>query len=235
VSPTTPPVACRHGKVVVSDGAGEAEVATARKLIIPAKAAVDPDDVAALSVDELEQLVQATPTTTPIWTDAATLEQTSAALEIDTTGKRAVRVDGVELGDAPLRVRVMPGRHTVETADAAGHFRRAGWVDVTAAKPAHLIVQPEAAPTGGTAIRRRELHAGIDSKRLAQCTRALTKAGLSSYVNIEISIDETGAVGFLNILDTDLSATTASCVRDALADVRFKAGAAATFRDKIDL
>ena len=64
---------------------------------------------------------------------------------------------------------------------------------------------------------------------------AAAKAGLTSYVNIEISIDETGAVGFLNILDTDLSATTASCVRDALADVRFKAGASATFRDKIDL
>jgi ferric-dicitrate binding protein FerR (iron transport regulator) len=228
-------VACRHGNVVVSDSHGTAEVATARKLSVTTDAPIDQKRVRALSVDELEQLALATPATTPIWTDAEALLRTSAALEVATVGTRAVRVDGVELGEAPLFVRVMPGRHTVETADAAGRFRRAGWVDVAASKPAKLIIQPDAAPTGGTAERRRQLHAGVDQRRLAQCTRALTKAGLSSYVNVEISIDETGAVSFLNIIDTDLSSTTSSCVREVLADVRFKSGPSATFRDKIDL
>ncbi|HSD88122.1 MAG TPA: FecR family protein [Kofleriaceae bacterium] len=228
-------VACRHGRVVVSDPAGTAEVATARKLAVAARAQVDPTRVAALSAAELDQLAEATPATMPMWTDAATLVQTSAALEIATVGKRAVRVDGVELGEAPLRVRVMPGRHTIETADAAGRFRRSGWVDVTAAKPARMVVQAEAAPTGGTAERRRQLHAGIDQVRLANCARAIKKAGLSSFVHIEISIDETGAVAFLNIIDTDLASSTASCVREVLADVPFRGGPAATFRDKIDL
>ncbi|HUS33129.1 MAG TPA: FecR family protein [Kofleriaceae bacterium] len=228
-------VACRHGKVIVTDSHGTAEVATARKLVTTQDAPLDPQHVRALTVDELDQLAQATPAMTPIWTDADSLVRTSAPLEISTTSKRAVRVDGVELGDAPLLVRVMPGRHTVETADAAGRFRRAGWVDIAAAKPARLVVQPDAAPTGGTAERRRQLHAGIDQRRLAQCTRAITKAGLASYVHVEIAIDETGAVGFLNIIDTDLSSSTASCVHDVLADVRFKPGASATFRDKIDL
>ncbi len=220
-------VACRHGRVVVRDTRGETEVATARKL--------SAGKVAALSVAELDELAAATPATLPVWTDAQSLVQTSSALEIATVGKRAVRVDGVELGEAPLRVRVMPGRHTVETADSAGHFRRSGWVDVSADKAARLVVQQEAAPTGGTAERRRQLHAGIDHDRLAQCTRAITKAGLTAYVNIELSVDATGAVEFLNIIDTDLASNTSACVREVLADVRFKPGAAATFRDKIDL
>jgi hypothetical protein len=220
-------VACRHGRVVVRDTQGETEVATARKL--------SGGKVAALSVEELDELASATPATLPVWTDAQSLVQTSSALEIATVGKRAVRVDGVELGEAPLRVRVMPGRHTVETADSAGRFRRSGWVDVSADKAARLVVQAEAAPTGGTAERRRQLHAGIDHDRLAQCTRAITKAGLTAYVNIELSVDATGAVEFLNIIDTDLASNTSACVREVLADVRFKPGAAASFRDKIDL
>lgn len=223
----TTDVACRHGKVVVRNARGETEVATARKLRA--------GQLAALTVDELDELAAATPATLPAWTTAETIVQTSSPLEITTVGKRAVRVDGVELGEAPLRVRVMPGRHTVETADSAGRFRRSGWVDVSAAKAARLVVQAEAAPTGGAAERRRQLHAGIDYVRLAQCTRAIAKAGLSAYVNVEVSVEETGAVGFLNIIDTDLASNTSACVREVLADVRFRRGPAATFRDKIDL
>jgi hypothetical protein len=230
-------VACRHGRVAVRDAGGELEVATARKVELAPTAAITDAHVVALSVDELEQLADATPATMPLWTDAKALLQTSSILEVATVGSRAVRVDGVELGTAPLRVRVMPGRHTVETADRAGRFRRAGWVDVEPAKPARLAVQAEAAdaPTGGTAARRRQLDAALDHARLAQCTRAITKAGLTAYVAFEISIDETGAVQFLNVVDSDLPSTTRSCVREVLADVHFKAGPAATFRDKLDL
>jgi hypothetical protein len=37
------------------------------------------------------------------------------------------------------------------------------------------------------------------------------------------------------VLDTDLPLATAGCVRDILAGVRFPAGAAATWRQRIDL
>ena len=230
-------VACRHGKVAVRDASGEVEVATARKLELAAQAKVDSVRVVALTADELDQLAAATPAMMPLWTDAQTLLQSSATLDIATVGARDVRVDGVELGEAPLRVRVMPGRHTVETADRAGRFHRAGWVDVEPAKPARIAVQAEATevPTSGTSARRKQLRGGIDHGKLAQCTRAIRKAGLTAYVAFEISIDTSGAVQFLNVVDSDLPASTRSCVRDVLADVRFKPGLAATFRDKLDL
>jgi len=231
-------VACRHGRVAVRDRAGEVEVATARKVDLAADAHLDAARVVALTAAELDQLADATPATLPVWTDAHALVQTSAALEIATAGARAVRVDGVELGQAPLRVRVMAGRHTVETADRAGRFHRAGWVDVAPGTPARLAVRAEATdvtPSGGAVARRKQLHAALDHARLAQCTRAITKAGLSAYVAFEIAIDETGAVELLNVVDTDLPATTRTCVRDVLADVHFKPGPAATFRDKLEL
>jgi hypothetical protein len=234
---TTTRISCRHGRVSVRDAGGELEVATARKLELKSATAITDARVVALSVKELEQLADATPATLPLWTDAKALLQTSSILEVSTVGARAVRVDGVELGNAPLRVRVMPGRHTVETADRAGRFRRAGWVDVEPAKPARLAVQAEAAEarTGGTAARRKQLRAALDQARLALCTRAISKAGLTAYAAFEISIDETGAVQFLNVVDSDLPSTTRGCVREVLANVRFKPGPSATFRDKLDL
>ncbi len=235
---TTTRVACRHGVVAVRDTGGELEVATARKVELPGTMPASAARIRPLTADELDELAAATPATLPLWADAQTLVRTSAALEIATVGRRAVRVDGVELGVAPLRVRVMPGRHTVETADRAGRFRRAGWVDVEPAKQARLAIQAEAteaAPTGGTAARRRQLRGALDHTRLAQCTRAIRKAGLSAYVTFEISIDETGAVEFLNVVDSDLPSSTRGCVRDVLTEVHFRPGPAATFRDKLDL
>ena len=45
-----------------------------------------------------------------------------------------------------------------------------------------------------------------------------------------------GAVNFLNVLDSgDLDTQTTSCVREVLADVRFGAGDAATWRERIGL
>jgi hypothetical protein len=66
--------------------------------------------------------------------------------------------------------------------------------------------------------------------------RSIAKAGLTgTYVQIEISVDGEGAVGFLNVVDTDLPSATANCVREVLADVQFGHGAAATWRERVDL
>jgi hypothetical protein len=230
-------VACTHGTIVVRDGTGEVIITGDQAIELAAAATIATARVSTLTIPERDALVLATPRTLPVWTTPVQLAQTSSALEVTMPGRRDVRVDGVEVGQGPLRVRVMPGRHSVETADPAGRYRRAGWVDASAGKAARLDVQPEVAvPADGIATRRKQLRAGIDRAALARCTRAMNKAGVSgAFVQIEISIDPTGAVGFLNVLDTDLPSTTSSCVRAVLANVPFKSGPAATFRDKLEL
>jgi hypothetical protein len=229
-------VACHHGVVTVRDRAGAVELAAEQRLAVATGHAVSAERPVALSADEAAAFDRARPLTLPLW-DPAALPRSSAPLEIATAGRRAVRVDGIELGLAPLRVRVMPGRHGIETADSAGRFRRAGWRDVTAAPlGARFEVPAEPPRTGGITERRHQLRAGIDHPRLRGCTRSIAKAGLTgTYVQIEISVDPQGAVGFLNVLDTDLPSATAGCVRDVLAGVRFAAGAAATWRERVDL
>jgi hypothetical protein len=229
-------VACRHGLVAVSDDTGRVEVGAARRVHVAKGSPVSSEHVVLLSSDEVAALAQATPLALPLW-DPAALVQSSAPLEIATSGRRDVRVDGVELGLAPLRVRVMPGRHTVEAADGAGRFRRAGWIDVTAApRGARLEVPAEQPPTGDITERQRQLRGGIDRPRLGRCMRSIAKAGLTNtYVQVEISVDTQGAVGFLNVIDTDLPSATSNCVREVLAGVRFGRGAAATWRERVDL
>ena len=228
-------VACRHGLVAVSDGTGKVEVGAARRVRVANGGSVSSEHVVALSSDEVATLAQATPLALPLWDPA--LAQSSAPLEIATVGRRDVRVDGVELGLAPLRVRVMPGRHTIEAADSAGRFRRAGWVDVAAPPRGERVEVPAEPPaTGGITERRRQLRTRIDRPRIRRCMRSIAKAGLTgTYVEVEIAVDAQGAVGFLNVIDTDLPSATASCVREVLADVRFGAGAAATWRERVDL
>jgi ferric-dicitrate binding protein FerR (iron transport regulator) len=234
----TTEVACRHGLVAVHDARGKLEVGAFKRVEIAADHHVADEHVTPLSPDDVNALAAATPMTLPLW-DLDALTHGSAPLEIATAGHREVRLDGVELGAAPLRVRVMPGRHTVEAADTAGRYRRAGWIDVAApsagGRPARLEVQPEPIPTRGVDQRRRELHAGIDKARLALCMRRITKAELiNTFLQIEISVDAQGAVGYLNVLDTDLPNASRDCVREVLRDVRFKPGLAAVWRERID-
>jgi hypothetical protein len=224
-------VSCRHGLVAVHDATGEALVSAEQKL--------DGGKVTALTADELAQLVAATPVTMPLWIDD--LAHRSSVLEVASATHRDVRVDGIEVGEAPLRVRVMPGRHTVETAGPSGRYRRAGWVDAQPAQPTRLEVAPDPAPATAAPVssaqRRKELATGIAANRarLARCTRAAAKSGISDLsVQIEISVDAAGAVRFLNV-DSDLTAGTQACIHDALTQIQFGAGPAATWREKIDL
>lgn len=232
-------VACSHGMVAVRDPQGTALVGAARRLELAAGRAASAGEVQPLSAEEAGALAGAAPLRLPVWSPEALLAS-SAPLEIASAGQRGVRVDGVELGAAPLRVRVMSGRHTVELADAAGRFRRAGWVDVAppaAGAPAARFELPAEQPsTRDVSERRRQLQARLDQARLRQCTRQIAKQGLTgTYVEIELRVDGSGAVNFLNVVDTDLGSATATCVRNVLADVRFEAGPAATWRERVDL
>jgi hypothetical protein len=235
-------VACRHGLVAVRDASGEVSVGAAKEVDVRAGAAVHDARVAAMTQAELAELATATPVTTPAWSPAGGAATVELALEAD--APRAVRVDGVELGDAPMRVRVTPGRHLVEArvveAGGAGRFKRVEWVTVTADHPASVRVElapPVPPPASAAADRRAQLLAGIDRARLERCVAPIARTGITDlYVQIEIGVDAAGSVSFLNLLDAgDLDAATASCVHDALAEVRFPAGGAASWHERISL
>lgn len=230
-------VACRHGLVAVRDSSTtkDLEVAGEHAVDIPAGHPAAREAVKALSPDEAASLVAATPVATPAQVATVPLDLLSAS-------PRAVRVDGVELGSAPMRVRVTPGRHLVEVADAPGRFRRLQWITADAAAPLSVkvdvpvegIAPPR--PTG-TSERRPQFLAGIDHARLNRCVRAIVKDGITDlFVQIEIGVAATGDVTFLNVVDSgDLDAATSACVREVLADVRFAPGQAATWRERIGL
>ena len=230
-------VECQHGLVAVRDARGEVDVGAARKVVVPAGHAISEAHAVALSTDELGELARTTPWAMPGWTSDLAARTSPLEITSATSGSGAVRVDGVELGAAPFAVRVAPGRHTVEASDAAGRFKRAGWVDV-GAEPVHFAanIADDVPPPDGARARAKQLHASVDHARLGQCTRAMAKQGVTgAYVQIEIAVDASGAVSFLNVLDTDLPEETATCVRDALAAVPFGSGPAATWRERIAL
>ncbi len=233
-------VSCQHGLVAVREAAvdGELEVATARKAFVPAHLTVQPRPVP-LTADELTALTTATPWSTPGWNPE--LAMRSAPLEISGPpgeAARAMRIDGIELGAAPFVMRVTPGQHTIEAADPTGRFRHAGSIEVQVPGPgsalAHFDAPPK--PSNASSPRRHELAAGIDQARLRQCTRRLAKSGLTDmYVELEITVDAAGAVNVLNILETDLPAEASACVHDAIANVHFGPGQAASWRETLPL
>jgi FecR-like protein len=231
-------VACHHGAVAVRDGQGQLEVTTARHVDVAAGHTVVTEKVAPMSADDVTALGDATPMTLPLW-DPETLTNTSAPLEIATAGRHEVRVDGVELGQAPMRVRVLPGRHTVDVADNNGRFRRAGWVDVPApssGKAARLEVSAEPPATHNVSERHRQFLARLDRGRIAACARANAKQGLrGGMVTIEIGVDERGNRNYMNVLDDDVGGFARSCILTVLKDMQFPPGAKAEWHERIDL
>jgi hypothetical protein len=232
-------VACHHGLVAVRDARGAVEVPTARKVAVHRDIAGS--KVEALSKDELSTLVAATPHTVPLrWSDAEAFAKNTSPLDITSDTRQDVRVDGIELGQTPVRVRVVPGRHIVEALDSAGRYRRAGWVDVGSDTPAHLDVIPvEPRPTPprdrGAAERKQQLHTALDRARLRECVRALTKSNFDTSIQIDITVDETGAIATLNISDSELSLATQNCLKEVLQSVSFPRGPSATWQERIDL
>jgi hypothetical protein len=229
-------VSCQHGLVEVRRTGGEVAVGTARKAFVAAGHAIGEAHAVPLTAEELTTLAATSPWSMPGWAaidNAATLDVRAAA------PKREVRVDGVELGTAPFAMRATPGRHTIEAADSTGRLRRAGFVDVSAATPAHFEAMPveeTLLATGAVAARKHDLMTNLDRARVQQCTRRLAKSGLTdTFVQIEITVDAQGAVNVLNVIDTDLPTETAQCIHDAIADVHFGPGAAATWHQKLTL
>lgn len=237
-------VSCRHGAVLVREGARSLEVAAGR--VVAVHTGQPMPAPSPLTAAERIELALATPYRVP-WDDAASVAAATARLELVATADRRLRLDGVELGAGSMEVRVGHGRHLVEASQAGGPFRRAGWAVVGAKAEA---VRFEASPVANTAAaveepgrasspsyqRLCELRARVARGKLARCVRSIAKQGLSeTFVRVELFVERDGSVGYLNILDTDLPTEIAECVRSVVADVRFVAGPAAKVVEQIEL
>jgi hypothetical protein len=243
-------VSCRHGRVAVRDDAGEVEVRAGEGVEVATGSRVEGTPVRALADDELVTLAAAAPHRLAVWASPDAVTALTAALTVEAPADRGVRVDGAMVGRGPLTVRVVSGRHLVETEEAseADGWASAGWVDVrggaieVAAAPEDTVEPVSPTPLQGTAprpdlsagksLRRKQLGKQLGDVR--HCARALHKQGIDdTYVELELSVDARGAVRYANLLATDLPPTAAQCVRDAVAEMRFPAGPAATWRETI--
>lgn len=244
-------VACEHGRVAVSSAGGTIELGAGQALALPdgepllGRAARPMTDV------ELAALLAARPAALPQWTDPDTIFRTTTGLALAAPTDHLVSIDGVPIGRGPLWRRVPPGRHLVESTDGAGRVHPGRWVEVDAAsadRPVVLAAAPaEAAPAGpdpalaatGTAAARKrritELHRATDQEQLRNCVRALAKQGLAAgtHVELEIGVQASGAIRYLNILDTDLPSRTAACVRDVVGAARLGSGAQVSWRHRV--
>jgi FecR protein len=229
-------VSCRHGLVTVSEGARSRQVGAGEMVAVHTGQPMPPP--VALDAQGQLELAEATPYRVP-WDDASSVRTTTARLELVDADGRKLRLDGIELGAGSTEVRVARGRHLVETSQDGGAFRRAGWAVVGAKAPVvrFEVGSEEASLTPGASYQRlRELRAGLVPSRLSRCVRSLAKQGVSgTFVRVELAVEHDGAIGYLNILDTDLPASLAECVRSVVSEVRFVAGPAATVVERIEL
>lgn len=238
-------VACRHGRVAVKDDHGELEVGAGEAVDVPVGATIDQVGVRDLATSELAELATAAPHRLAVWAERDAMTSLTTALSVAAPDDRAVRVDGAEVGQGPLTMRVVSGRHLVET-ELDGVWVSAGWVDVhgdpvavsagveaVATEPSKKVDVPKADPGASTRVRRRQLGKQLPAVR--GCARKLHKSGFDDiYVVVELSIDSNGAVRFANVVDTDVPGDTAKCVRDKVAAMQFPPGPVATWRERIE-
>ncbi len=237
-------VACEHGRVAVAtvDGADGVELGAGQALAVVDGEPVLARQVRPMSEAELGELIAARPQALPQWTDPETIFRTTAALPLVVPHRpRRDRSTACRPGVGALWRRLPPGRHLVE---ARGRDGRAAsqWVELdgaTADRPVALAQAEPALAAIGTATARRqrlvELSRALDQEQLRGCVRSLAKQGLAdgTHVELEVGVQASGAIRYLNIVDTDLPDRVAACVRDVVGQTRLGAGAQVSWRHRV--
>jgi hypothetical protein len=236
-------VSCLHGRVVVADGHRTVDVVggtgvelppdSSDSTVWPAAAALNSADVATLKA--------ATPVTLA---NAQGQDDTddSRVIAIKATATRAVRVDGIDVGTGSMWLRASRGRHRVEAANHQGQFRTSVWVEAVSQATSQAMTQAvvrevDTDSNDGRRVRQTQLRGSIDSLSIAACVRTLTKQGLGGdgFVSLQIKVDEHGQLAAVNVVDSDVSASIAQCVRDVVGQSVLPAGPEAMWVERLTL
>ena len=224
-------VSCLRGRVVVTDGPRQMDVAAGERLILAIRTLAE-DRARRLSDDELEALDRSLSIPLlPAWTAADALYATSSTLDVRASAGQQVEVDGVRVGDGQLRMRMMSGRHQV--ADT--------WVDLAAGMRAQTVVATRSPPAATTRksdrrARRKQLERAVaGNSRVRQCLRPLEKLELieGSFVELDIGINADGTQGHLNIVKSNVPPQVQRCLRDVVDQVSFPPGPKAELRYRL--
>lgn len=240
-------VACEHGRVAVSsDGVAAVELGAGQALEVGDRDPLLGRAARPMSQAELGELLAARPAALAQWTDPDTIYRTTAGLALVVPPGQPVAVDGVIIGAGSVWRRVAPGRHLIESTDGTGRARPGQWIEVDASsvdKPIVLAAAPTTAEpalaASGTAAARRarllELSRAIDQTQLRGCVRSLAKQGLAdgTHVELEIGVQASGTIRYLNIVDTDLPDRVVACVRDVVGATTLGRGAQVSWRHQI--
>lgn len=239
-------VACEHGRVAVSsDGAPAVELGAGQALAVDDRDPLLGRAARPMTEAELAELLAARPAALPQWTDPDTIYRSTTGVSLVAPAGHTVALDGVAVGLGSLWRRVPPGRHLVESTDGAGRTRPGQWIEIDGAAAERPIVlasagtaEPALSASGTAAARKArlvELSRAIDQTQLRGCVRSLAKQGLAdgTHVELEIGVQASGAMRYLNIVDTDLPDGVVACVRDVVGATRLGAGAQVSWRHRI--
>ena len=124
-------VICSHGRVQVSDGDAQLDVAAGYRLSIGAGAALGAVSPSPFELDAAMER-QLSVAMVPVWAGPERMLSTTAWLDIDAPIGRSVRVDGIGVGSGELRMRVAAGRHLVETESSPDTWLPGQWIKLAA-------------------------------------------------------------------------------------------------------
>lgn len=222
-------VACSHGRVVVAEGDTQRPVDAGYRLQIDADG-----DLLAAALEELAEarrhVLQGSPTMPLLvaWTEPETLRATSATLQVRSDGAGPVAVDGIEVASGSFRMRVMSGRHRVESPDEP---TGGAWIETSPGAVGEAALEAPPAPRpDGIPARRAQLHKALaGSSAVRGCLSPLDKQGLveGSYLVLDLGVEADGTLSHLNVGDTNMPRSVAACIRDVADDVTFAGGVAA--------
>lgn len=233
-------VACSRGRVEVESGGATVAVdaGTMLRLIGGERLAARrpaPLAEAARAVLEREVSVRLLPS----FPGPQAAFETSSVLRLAGAGDQLVEVDGEPLGTGDFVVRLMPGRHLVDT-DGDGAWVRLDAGDAGEHRVTPATAQPVADAADARAQAERARRADLDKvlakgARVRPCLRPLEKQGLlqGAFVVLDIGVNPSGTLSHLNVVDGNVSSNMAGCIQSVVDAMTLPRGSRARVRYRI--